>query len=236
MTRKRDPEDKEGWESLVEEASEGSLSPSPELERAMQEAADAVEARAAERAAGATGAAGRAGAGGESETDAGVAALEAELAALRDRHVRLQADFENFRRRALRERAEALEFGHQNLVKDLVPTVDNLGRAIEHARQSGGGDFAGFLQGVELVLRELVAVLAKHGVARVSPEGEPFDPSLHEAMAQLEDDTKATGTVVQVLEPGYSLRDRLIRPARVIVSKRSAAGGDGSRGTAVEDE
>ena len=230
MTRKRDPEDKEGWESLVEEASEGSLAPSPELERAMQEAADAVEARAVERAAGA------AGNRRESETDTREAALEAELAALRDRYVRLQADFENFRRRALRERAEAFEFGHQNLVKDLVPTVDNLGRAIEHARQSGGGDFAGFLQGVELVLRELVAVLAKHGVVRVSPEGEPFDPSLHEAMAQLEDDTKATGTVVQVLEPGYSLRDRLIRPARVIVSKRSAAGGGGSRGPAVEDE
>lgn len=232
MTRKRDPEDKEGWESLVEEASEGSLSPGPELERAMREAADAVEARAAERAAGATGGAS---AGGESETDARVGALEAELATLRDRYVRLQADFENFRRRALRERAEALEFGHQNLVKDLVPTVDNLGRAIEHARQSGGGDFAGFLQGVELVLRELVAVLAKHGVARVSPEGEPFDPSLHEAMAQLEDDTKATGTVVQVLEPGYSLRDRLIRPARVIVSKRSAEG-DGARESGNADE
>jgi molecular chaperone GrpE len=233
VTRKRDPEDKEGWESLVEEASEGSLAPSPELERAMQEAADAVEARAAERAAGS---AGEAVDRRESETDTRAGALEAELAALRDRHVRLQADFENFRRRALRERAEAHEFGHQNLVKDLVPTVDNLGRAIEHARQSGGGDFAGLLQGVDLVLRELVAVLAKHGVVRVSPEGEPFDPSLHEAMAQLEDDTKATGTVVQVLEPGYSLRDRLIRPARVIVSKRSAAGDDGSRGTAIEDE
>ena len=227
MTRKRDPEDKEGWESLVEEASEGSLAPSPELERAMQEAADAVEARAAGRAAA------EAGAGPEPET--GAAALEAELAALRDRHVRLQADFENFRRRALRERAEAHEFGHQNLVKDLVPTVDNLGRAIEHARQSGGGDFASFLQGVELVLRELVAVLAKHGVARLSPEGEPFDPSLHEAMAQTEDDTKATGTVVQVLEPGYSLRDRLIRPARVIVSKRSAEG-DGAREPGNADE
>jgi molecular chaperone GrpE len=228
VTRTRDPEDKEGWESLVEEASEGSLAPSPELERAMQEAADAVEARAAQRAAAGTGA------GGSAGPDDRAAALEAELAALRDRHVRLQADFENFRRRALKERAEAHEFGHQNLVKDLVPTVDNLDRAIEHARQGGGGDFASFLQGVDLVLRELVAVLAKHGVARLSPAGEPFDPSLHEAMAQAEDDTKATGTVVQVLEPGYSLRDRLIRPARVIVSKRSAGGG--AQGTASTDE
>ena len=223
MSRKPDPEDKEGWESLVEEASEGSFSPSPELEQAMREAADAVEAREAE-------AAGLREAGAkEAEVDAR-AALEAELAVLRDRYARLQADFENFRRRALKERAEAHEFGHQNFVKDLVPSVDNLGRAIEHARQSGGGDFAGLLQGVELVLRELLAVLAKHGVARISPEGEPFDPSHHEAMAQMEDDTKATGTVLQVLEQGYSLRDRLIRPARVIVSKRSAGapGGGGS--------
>jgi molecular chaperone GrpE len=211
VTRKPDPEDKEGWESLVEESSEGSLSPGPELERAMREAADAVEAREA--------GARRGGAGPEAATDPG---LEAELGVLRDRYVRLQADFENFRRRALKERAEALEFGHQNLVKDLVPTVDNLGRAIEHARRSGGGDFAGLLQGVELVLRELASVLGKHGVTRLDPQGEPFDPAVHEAMAQLEDDTKAAGTVVQVLEPGYSLRDRLIRPARVIVSKRSA--------------
>ena len=212
MTRTPDREDKEGWESLVEEASEGSLAPSPELERAMREAADAVEVREA----GARGG----GAGPEGEADP--RALEAELGVLRDRHLRLQADFENFRRRALKERAEAFEFGHQNLVKDLVPTVDNLGRAIEHARRSGGGDFAGLLQGVELVLRELASVLGKHGVERIDPQGEPFDPSVHEAMAQREDDTKATGTVVQVLEPGYSLRARLIRPARVIVSKRSA--------------
>jgi molecular chaperone GrpE len=212
VTRKPDPEDKEGWESLVEEASEGSLSPSPELERAMREAAEAVEAREAGAPQG----------GAAAEGGADPRALEAELGVLRDRYLRLQADFENFRRRALKERAEALEFGHQNLVKDLVPTVDNLGRAIEHARRSGGGDFAGLLQGVELVLRELAAVLGKHGVTRIDPEDEPFDPSVHEAMAQLEDDTKATGTVVQVLEPGYSLRDRLIRPARVIVSKRSA--------------
>lgn len=225
MTRKSDPGEKEGWESLAEEASAGSLAPSPELERAMQEAAEAVEAREAGAAA-----------AREAAPDARVEALQAELEVLRDRHVRLQADFENFRRRALRERAEAFEFGHQNLVKDLVPTVDNLERAIEHVRQSGGGDFAGFLQGVELVLRELVAVLAKHGVVRLSPEAEPFDPSLHEAMAQVEDDAKAAGTVVQVLEPGYSLRDRLIRPARVIVSKRPADAGAKSPRSAEEDE
>jgi molecular chaperone GrpE len=235
VSPKPGPEDKEGWESLVEEASEGSLTPSPELERAMREAAEAVEAREAE-AAGLREAAREGASAQEAEADARGAALDAELDVLRERHVRLQADFENFRRRALKERSEAFEYGHQNLVKDLVPTVDNLGRAIEHARQSGGRDFEGLLQGVELVLRELLAVLTKHGVARISPEGEPFDPSLHEAMAQREDDTKAAGTVVQVLEQGYSLRDRLIRPARVIVSKRSADEARGGARSAGEDE
>jgi molecular chaperone GrpE len=198
-----DQKDTEGWESLVEEASEGKLAPSEELEEAMREAAEAVEARGAPQ--------------GHKNR---VKELEAELEALRDRHLRLQADLENFRRRALKEREDAHAFGHQNLVKDLLPTVDNLERAIDHARQNQVGDLQGLLQGVELVERELLAALAKHGVTVIAPEGEPFDPAVHEAMAQVEDETREENTVVQVLQRGYSLHDRLIRPARVIVSRR----------------
>jgi molecular chaperone GrpE len=86
------------------------------------------------------------------------------------------------------------------------------------------------LQGVELVERELVATLTKHGLGVIRAEGERFDPSLHEAMAQVEDEAADEGTVVQVLERGYLLRDRLLRPARVVVSKRPADAGKASGG------
>ena len=200
----------EGWESLAEEA-EGSLAPSPELEEALREAAEAVEAR--ER--------------GHAEPPAPTpreSELAAELEATRDRHLRLHADFENFRRRASRERLEAEQYGHQNLVKDLLTAVDNLDRAIDHARRSDGGDLDSLLQGVELVRRELVAALVKHGVVAIEAEGQPFDPALHEAMAQAPDDSVEPNTVIEELQRGYVLRDRLLRPARVVVSRRSEGG------------
>ena len=223
MTQKKspDPAASEGWESLIEE-SEGALAPSEELEQAMREAAEAIEAQSAD-------AAPRSAARPESpEGEPGPSGEE--LSGLQDRFMRLAADFDNFRRRALREREEAHQFGHQNLVKDLLATVDNLARAIEHARQSEAGDLEGLLQGVELVERELLATLAKHGLGVIRAEGERFDPSLHEAMAQVEDESADEGTVVQVLERGYVLRDRLLRAARVVVSKRPAEAEPASEG------
>ena len=209
----------EGWESFAEESA-GTLAPSPELEEALREAAESVEER---EKAGRTEPA----AAAAPESSAREDELAGELAATRDRWMRLQADFENFRRRAARERLEAEQYGHQNLVKDLLTAVDNLERAIDHARRSGGGDLEGLLQGVELVRKDLSAALAKHGVAAIEAVGRPFDPALHEAMAQAPDDTKAPNTVVEELQRGYLLRDRLLRPARVIVSRRSGGGGGG---------
>lgn len=201
----------EGREALEEEASAGSLAPSAELEEAMREAAEAVEAHQNERAP-------------KGEEGGGGAELRAELEALKQTHLRLQADFDNHRKRAMRDRQEAHKFGHENLVKDLLGTVDNLERAIDHARSSGGGDFEAMLQGVELVRRELLGALSKHGVTAVEADGEPFDPEFHEAMAQEIDDSVPGGTVVKVFEKGYLLWDRLLRPARVVVSKSSGEG------------
>lgn len=227
MTQKKspDPAASEGWESLIEE-SEGALAPSEELEQAMREAAEAIEAQSADAAPGSA---------ARPESPEGEPGPSGEeLSGLQDRFMRLAADFDNFRRRALREREEAHQFGHQNLVKDLLATVDNLARAIEHARQSEAGDLEGLLQGVELVERELLATLTKHGLGVISAEGERFDPSLHEAMAQVEDESADEGTVVQVLQRGYVLRDRLLRAARVVVSKRpteAAPASEGESGT-----
>jgi len=215
-------EQKEGSEPLAEEASGGSVSPGPELEEALREAAEAVETRQAERE------------GGEAEEGEAAEALRGELAALQEQMVRLQADFDNFRRRALKEREEAHQYGHENLVKDLLATVDNLDRAIEHARTSDGGDFESMLQGVELVQRELLGALANHGVSEIEAGNVPFDPNVHEAMAQREDDSVPVNTAIEVLQKGYRLRDRLLRPARVIVSTQ-AEGADEGEAEAAEE-
>ena len=202
----------EGWESLSEEAEGGSLAPNPELEEAMREAMEAVEAREEER---------------------GQPAGEGEAAELHDRLLRLQADFENFRKRTLREKEEAFRYGHQNIVKDLLPTVDNLERAIEHARGSQTGDLEGLLQGVELVLRELLGILEQYGLLVIDAEGHVFDPAIHEAMTQQFDESAPVNTVMQVFQKGYRLRDRLLRPARVVVSGGS---GEGSEEEKSEDD
>ena len=211
-------------EPLTEEPSGGSLSPSPELEEALREATEAVEARQAERDAG------EAGEGEAAELET----LRGELATLQERMIRLQADFDNFRRRALKEREEAHQYGHENLVKDLLASVDNLDRAIEHARKSDGGDFESMLQGVELVQRELLGALTNHGVSEIEVGNVAFDPNVHEAMAQQEDDSVPVNTVIEVFQKGYRLRDRLLRPARVVVS-RPAEGGDEGEAESAEE-
>ena len=221
MTVKRDESRKPRPGQAPPDDDGGSIPIDPELEAALREAVAAVEepapaARGAESA-------------GEGGGDA--ALLREELSDAQDRLLRLQAEFENFRKRALRERQEALQYGSQNLFKDLLSVVDNLERAIGHARESGGGDLASFLQGVELVQRELLAILEKNHVNEIDALGRPFDPSLHEAMAQVESGEVPPNTVIDVLQKGFQLRDRLVRPARVIVAKaagapRQSGGGD----------
>jgi molecular chaperone GrpE len=214
------------------EESIASLNLDPELEAALAEAAAAVPDAHAKR---------------EVEVDVleelvleGAVQAPAELEAPRlqkevtdanDRLLRLQADFENFRKRAQRERTEALQYGPQNLIKDLLSVVDNLERAIAHAQESEGGDLQSFLQGVEFVQREFLGVLGNHGVVEVEASGKTFDPALHEAMAQVPVADAAPNTVIDVLQKGYQLRDRLVRASRVVVTKTPDPG-DGGKGEA----
>jgi molecular chaperone GrpE len=169
------------------------------------------------------------GAGGGSAMDAGggeprLAALEADLQAAREearqnheRWLRERADLENIRKRAARERADALKFGNEGLLRDLLPVVDNLERAIDHAR--GGGDGRSLVDGVALVLKGLLDVLERHGVTRVPAKGTQFDPAHHEAMAHVASDTHHPNSVVEEHQPGYRLNERLLRPALVSVAK-----------------
>ena len=134
-----------------------------------------------------------------------------------DRLLRQAAEMENYKKRTAREREEAARFANEILLKDLLPVVDNLERAIAHA--SGGGNGKPLVEGVEMVLRGLLEVLAKHGVNQISAAGQIFDPTKHEAMAQVEAEDHEPNSVVEELHKGYMLRDRLLRPALVSVAK-----------------
>ena len=136
-----------------------------------------------------------------------------------DRFLRQVAELENFKKRTARERDDAIRFANESLIKDLLPVVDNLERAVAHA--SGGGNGKPIVEGVEMVLKGLLDAMAKHGVTQISAVGQPFDPSKHEAMAQVASDAHEPNVVVDELHKGYMLRDRLLRPALVSVAKAS---------------
>jgi molecular chaperone GrpE len=131
--------------------------------------------------------------------------------------LRERAENENFKRRMQREKSEALRFANESLVRDLLPTLDNLERAVSHAQSSGGGQ--ALIDGVALVIRSFLEILEKHGVTRVSAKGQLFDPAKHEAMAQVESAEVVPNTVVEEHAPAYVLHDRLLRPALVTVSR-----------------
>ena len=133
-----------------------------------------------------------------------------------DRFVRQVAELENFKKRATREKDEAVRFANESLVRDLLPVIDNLERAVAHAQ--GGGNGKPLVEGVEMVLKGLLDVLAKHGVAQISAVGQPFDPEKHEAMAQVESENHTPNTVIEEHHKGYLLKDRLLRPALVTVA------------------
>jgi molecular chaperone GrpE len=131
--------------------------------------------------------------------------------------LRERADVENFKRRMQREQTEAVRFANEPLIRDLLPVVDNLERAVGHAQ--GGGNGQSLVEGVALVVRSFLDTLEKYGVTRVTAKGEPFDPARHEAMAQVERADVAANTVVDEHCPAYLLHGRLIRPALVTVAK-----------------
>ncbi len=156
--------------------------------------------------------------GEEEEPEAAQGDLRKELEELNEKYLRLAAEFENFKRRALKERQELHNYANENLIKELLPTVDNLERAVGHARQEDGGDAKNLLEGIELTYRSLMQALERLGVEGIDPEGEQFDPKIHEAIRQLPSDEHETGVVTEVFQKGYLLKNRLIRAALVAVS------------------
>lgn len=161
----------------------------------------------------------------ETETTSGTTAeldaLKAKAEENWDRYVRLAAEFDNFKKRAARDRDDAVRYANQALLARLLPVLDNFEMALTAA---AGGDSADSLRtGVNMILSQLKGVLAEAGVEEIDAMGQPFNPALHEAVSQRETVDAPEGQVVQQLRKGYKLRDRLLRPASVIVAKAPAA-------------
>ncbi|MDY6851099.1 MAG: nucleotide exchange factor GrpE [Thermodesulfobacteriota bacterium] len=137
-----------------------------------------------------------------------------------DRFLRTQADMENMKKRLDREKADFVKFANEGLLRDLLPVLDNLERALKHADSTSGGQ--GLKEGLQLTIDDFVNVFKKFGVKAISALGEKFDPNFHEAVMQREDPDIDDNTVLEVIQRGYLLNDRLLRPSMVVVSKRPA--------------
>jgi molecular chaperone GrpE len=164
----------------------------------------------------------------------GVEDLRAALAAAReearqnlDRWVRERADLENLKRRNAKERSDAARYGTEALIRELLPVVDNLERAVEHAQAGGSGP--SLIEGVAIVLKALHDLLERHGVTRIEARGTRFDPNHHEAVAHVETAEHEPNAVVEEHQRGYRLHERLLRPALVTVAKVPSAPGNLAR-------
>jgi molecular chaperone GrpE len=157
-----------------------------------------------------------------------VAALEAQLADTKDRLLRALAETENTRRRAQREREDTRQYAISNFARDLLSSVDNLRRALESVPEGEITDprTRSLLDGVAATERELLAALERHGLKRIDPKGERFDHNFHQAIFEAERPGAAPGAVIEVLQPGYLLHDRLLRPAMVGVAKAGSPPAD----------
>lgn len=142
--------------------------------------------------------------------------LRDDLVEATNRALRAQADLENYRKRAQRELDEERKFANLPLLRDLLPVVDNIGRAIEAAEKAG--DASSLLAGFRLVGKQLEDVLGRYGVQRIQALGQPFDPHLHEAISQQPSPDHPPHTVLHVAQEGYRLHDRVLRPSQVVVS------------------
>ena len=144
--------------------------------------------------------------------------MEKKAAENYDKYVRAAAELDNYKKRAVREKADAIRYGNENLLRDILPLVDNMDRAMEHACNSD--DFNAFREGLKMLQQQLLSCLQKHGVEQVEAVGKDFDPHVHEAMLQVESKEHDESKVVGEFERGYLLNGRLLRPSKVSVCRR----------------
>lgn len=134
-----------------------------------------------------------------------------------DKYLRAVADLDNYKKRAIREKADIIKYGKEDVIKDILPFVDSLDRALAHADNS---DVQAFKEGIKLIQEQLLSCLKKHGVEKIDSVGLDFDPNFHEAMMQVESEEHAENKVVNEVQKGYLLNGRLLRPSKVCVCKK----------------
>ena len=156
-------------------------------------------------------------ASGTAPTADPIAEAKAEAAKFKDQWMRSAADFDNFRKRSRKEIEDARKAGREDILKDFLPVFDNLERAIQSAQRAT--DVKGVAEGLQMVLRQYVDTLGRSGISKVPTVGQQFDPTVHEAIQQVETDDQPPGTIVAEVQPGYTQGERLVRAAMVVVAK-----------------
>jgi molecular chaperone GrpE len=199
----------------------------------------AAGAEAEDSASGGNGAGGNGTRGQEAPADAGAPlgeadglraeldAVKAQLAERFDTHLRLQAEFENFKKRMHKEQAEQLKYAQLPLLKELTQAMDNLERALAHIREKGGAEAQSLAGGIELVAKQMGDTFERFGMVRMNTQGAAFDPTRHQAVSTVETDQVPEQRVVQEFQAGYVLHDRVVRPAMVSVAKKAGAANGG---------
>ncbi|HEY5675046.1 MAG TPA: nucleotide exchange factor GrpE [Malonomonas sp.] len=157
-----------------------------------------------------------------------------EVKLLQDQYLRTLADMDNLRKRTQRDKEELAKFANENILRDVLSVVDNLERAVEHAQQAHSSE--GLLEGVQMTLTQLCQVLKKYGVVPVESIGQSFDPSLHQAIGQLETTEYPSNSVAQEMQKGYVLNERLLRPSMVMIAKAPAVPASDENSTTETDD
>ncbi|PIP08646.1 MAG: nucleotide exchange factor GrpE [Syntrophobacteraceae bacterium CG23_combo_of_CG06-09_8_20_14_all_50_8] len=134
-----------------------------------------------------------------------------------DKYLRVMAELDNYKKRAAKEKTDAIAYGNENLIKDILPILDSLDRAAEHA--CNAGDMAAFKEGFRLVKEQLLCCLEKHGVEKIEAVGADFNPNLHDALLQVESEGHGNNKVIEEFEKGYLLKGRLLKPTKVSVGR-----------------
>ncbi len=159
-------------------------------------------------------------ASGEEDLRARLEAKEKEAAENYDRYLRAMAELDNYRKRAARDKEDAIKYGNEKLIKDILPILDSLDRALHQASDlSAKNNFEAFQQGLGLIHTQILGCLERHGVAKIAARGEVFDPDKHQALMQVETPEMESNRVVEEYESGYTIHGRLLRPSKVSVSK-----------------
>ncbi len=148
--------------------------------------------------------------------------MEEQLAAAQERELRIAADADNFKKRLQREKEDQVRYANEAIIRDLLPVIDNLERALDHSQ--AGSDQHGLIEGLNMTLKAFLDSLARFGCTPVEAMGSVFDPNFHEAVSQEEASDCEANTVIRELQKGYMLKERLIRPAMVVVSKPASQG------------